>query len=396
MTYRKFKAGKVFDGRSFLNTNAVLITDPEGIVQDIVVESAAGDGIENFDGILCPGFVNAHCHLELSHMKGVIPPKTGMTDFLIGVVGQRQHDIDLILHSIAEAEEQMFNNGIIAVGDICNTTHTINQKKQGRLYYHNFIEVLGFNEARATEIFEAAEKTFAQFASAYSTPVESNSIVPHAPYTVSSALFKKIADFPGNHLISIHNQESREENEFFVSASGEMLRLYKTLGIDISFHKAQQKSSVQIYIDKFHRNQTILLVHNVHTSQADLDFIKQNARNPDDIYFCLCPNANMYITETLPDIEMLVKNEMKIVIGTDSLASNHQLNILEELKTIQVHNKKISLKSLLGWATLNGAEALQMEAGLGSFEKGKQPGIVLIQQVAESDDLRDAVSKRIL
>jgi cytosine/adenosine deaminase-related metal-dependent hydrolase len=96
-------------------------------------------------------------------------------------------------------------------------------------------------------------------------------------------------------------------------------------------------------------------------------------------FYCLCPNANLYISNVLPDIHLLMKEQCNIVLGTDSLASNHQLSIAEEIKTIQNNFPGISLETMLQWATINGARALQMDDTLGSFEKGKQPGVLLLE-----------------
>lgn len=396
MAYRKFRANKLFTGHEFLDNEAVLVTDENGVVKEIVSPGAAGEAIESFKGILCPGFINAHCHLELSHMKGIIPPKTGMISFLLSVMQHRDTDKEIVLQAIADAESLMLDKGIVAVGDICNTTDTLALKKQGNLLYHNFIEAMGFVAASADQRFEAAHKIFMQFASLYNIPAESNSIVPHSPYSVSAELFKKIMDFPGNHLLTIHNQESEEENEFFRDGSGDFLRLYKSMGIDISFHQGNRKTSLQNFVNRFYRNQTLILVHNVHTNQEDLEYINMHSAVKENLYFCLCPNANLYINDRLPDVKMLLKYSSGIVIGTDSLASNHQLDILEELKTIQKEYPSIETAELLKWATINGAVALQLSDVLGSFDPGKQPGIVLIRNTDEKGGLKNAESVRIL
>ena len=132
----------------------VLITDKEGVVESIVPLQDAGDDIEVFNGILCPGFINAHCHLELSHLKGLIPEKTGLVEFVFKIITERHFAEGEILAAIATAEEEMLQNGIVAVGDICNNTLTISQKKQQRLHYHNFIEVSGFVPAFAKDRFD--------------------------------------------------------------------------------------------------------------------------------------------------------------------------------------------------------------------------------------------------
>jgi len=358
--------------------DSVLITTDEGIVQAVVAGREAGDDVEVYSGVLSPGFVNCHCHLELSHMKGVIPEGTGLVDFLSTVIRQRAEAAppEGVAEAIAAGEQEMLDNGIMAVGDICNTADTVAQKALGRLYYHNFIETMGFVEQGAAARFAHSLEVFNAFAEAYQLPIESNSIVPHAPYSVSGALFRLIAGFPGNHLLTIHNQESETENEWLLSGKGDFLRLYAALGLDVSFYQGTGKRSLESFLPYFYRNQSLILVHNVATGAEDVRAAR--AGGP-DLYFCLCPNANLYISGQLPDVELLQRQGCRIVIGTDSLASNHQLSILEELKTLQRAFPGLPTPTLLQWATAGGAEALQAEGVLGTFAAGKQPGVVLIE-----------------
>jgi len=361
--------------------DSVLITTGEGIVQAIVPGSEAGEDAEVYSGVLTPGFVNCHCHLELSHMKGVIREGTGLVDFLSTMIRGRGAAAEGVIEAIAAGEQEMLDNGIVAVGDICNTADTVAQKTLGRLYYHNFIETMGFIEEGAAVRFGHSLTVFNAFAEAYQLPIESNSIVPHAPYSVSGALFRLIAGFPGNHLLTIHNQESEAENEWQLSGKGDFLRLYQLLGLDVSFFKGTGKRSPESYLPYFYPNQSLILVHNVATGAEDVRAavgVGGAPRGP-DLYFCLCPNANLYIGGQLPDVGLLHGQGCRIVIGTDSLASNHHLSILEELKTLQRAFPGLSTPTLLQWATAGGAEALQLERVLGTFAAGKQPGIVLIE-----------------
>ena len=404
---RKFKADYLFTGKEMAEEGSVLVTNDEGVVQTILPAAEAGEGIESFAGLLTPGFVNCHCHLELSHMAGVLPERTGLVDFLLSVIRGRGATATSsstgstgspgsspagVLSAIAAAEESMLHNGIVAVGDICNTTLTLPQKAEGRLFYHNFIETMGFIEQSAPDRYAASVAIYNDFAEAYTLPIEANSLVPHAPYSVSPRLFQLIANFPGNHLLTIHNQESAAENLFSRTGQGDFLRLYQGLGLDTSFFKGTGKRSMAAYLPYFHRNQTLLLVHNVDTGEDDLQWwarwrdngkagsgIATASRGVPNIYFCLCPNANLYISGQLPDIKLLLRHGCDIVLGTDSLASNHQLDILEEMKTLQSHFPDLSTAALLQWATSNGARALQLDSMLGAFEPRKQPGVVLIE-----------------
>jgi cytosine/adenosine deaminase-related metal-dependent hydrolase len=380
MNYRKYKADHLFTGSEWLSNDSVLITGTEGEIIDIVPAAEAGEGVTLLSGILSPGFVNCHCHLELSHMKGIIPEKTGMVDFLVRVIQQRGFAADLIQKAIAEAENSMLQNGIVAVGDICNTPNTVEQKKKGRLLYHNFIETMGFIEHTAAQRFQASLDVYDQFARLYRNPSESNSIVPHAPYSVSPALFQMITHFPGNHLLAIHSQESAAEREFMEKGTGDMHRLYQALHIDISFYKPASTESLRTTLSHFLPNQSLILVHNTNTNRDDLLSIANSGLPVANLFFCLCPNANAYIGNRLPDVDLLRQYQASIVVGTDSLASNHQLSVLAELKTLHQHFPHLEKSELLQWATINGAKALQLDDVIGSFEVGKKPGVVVIDE----------------
>ncbi|HZE83090.1 MAG TPA: amidohydrolase family protein [Puia sp.] len=394
MAYRKFRADRLFTGHEMAGEDIVLVTNEDGRVQAVLPAGEAGDEVEQLRGILSPGFINCHCHLELSHMKGAIPEKTGLVDFLLSVMrgrsastahtdqgmgGTGQDATDRKLAAIAAAEEEMLHGGILAVGDICNTTDSLGQKKAGNMLYHNFIEAMGFAENSAADRFNNSLKVFNAFAEAYSLPIAANSIVPHAPYSVSSRLFGLIAGFPGNHLVTIHNQESEEENVFYMSGKGDFPKLYKALGLDISFFQGAGKRSLESWLPHFYPNQSLILVHNVATSEEDLRF----ARGWPNLFFCLCPNANLYISGNLPDIDLLMRKHCPIVLGTDSLASNHGLSILEEMRTLQGQFPQLSISTLLQWATINGARALELDGVLGSFRPGKQPGVLLLENLEE-------------
>ena len=374
MTYRKFKADYLFLGDRMAESDTVLITTDDGTVRDVVPAAVAGEDTLYYPGLLCPGFVNTHCHLELSHMQGMIPEGTGLVDFLGAVIRRRGSPIktsdqrDPVLAAIAAAEQEMLDDGIVAVGDICNTADTLEQKLAGRLCYHNFIETIGFVEQAAAARFEQSRAVYDRFGGR-------RSLVPHAPYSVSAGLFRLIAGLTGNRLLTMHNQETEEENAFFLSGEGDFLRLYAMLGVDVSFFRGTGKRSLESCLSYFNKQQTMILVHNVATGKEDLSTLPVGGP---ELYFCLCPNANLYIGDRLPDVELFVRQGCRMVVGTDSLASNRRLSVLEELKTLQRVFPWLDTARLLGWATLNGARALQMEEGLGSFSTGKKPGLVLL------------------
>lgn len=376
-----------------MSAGNVLITDKSGQIIDVVPLAEAGDDIEYFKGILSPGFINAHCHLELSHMKGLIPEKTGLVGFVFKVMAERHFTEAEIITAIEAGEKEMLQNGIVAVGDICNNAFTLTQKSRHQLRYYNFIETSGFPPAAAPVRFERALGIYRQFAALFAK----SSLVPHAPYSVSPELFALINEQATQKVVSIHNQETEAENEFFQNGGGDFSRLYNALGIDTSFFKPSGKTSLQTVLPYLTNQQSLMLVHNVCTTKEDVEFLQRLTGNSQrSTFFCLCPNANQYITGSMPDVDLLMNQQCNIVLGTDSLASNHQLSIAAEMKTLQQHLPHVSTETLLQWATINGARALQMDDELGSFEKGKRPGVVLIENIAGHKFSSDSVAKRIL
>jgi len=353
----------------------VLVTDTKGVIKDIVALEEAGDDVEMFEGILTPGLINAHCHLELSHLFQQIPKQTGLVKFVTDIIQHRAAAIETIEAAIEQADVAMYQNGIVAVGDICNTAHTLAQKKRSSLYYHNFIEVSGFPPFVADKRFEEGKSVYKQFAQSF----HHNSIVPHAPYSVSTELFDKIAAFSPNRLVTMHNQESEAENILFENKTGDFLKLYESLGINISFFEAMGKSSLEYVRTHFNKTVSTILVHNTHTHETDLINTNQYF-DRDALYYCLCPNANWYISNEMPPVKLLMRHECNMVLGTDSLASNDSLSIASEINTLQRQFPALSIEQMLQWATINGAKALGIADQFGSFEKNKKPGLVLLHE----------------
>jgi len=393
MHFRKFKANNIFTGSEFLDPEMVLVTDNEGIIVDTISTKGAGDNIEVFDGILTPGFVNAHCHLELSHLKNVVPEGTGLVQFVQQVMIKRGASDEEKLDAMDKAEQELYVSGTIAVGDICNTADSIPIKQKSNIYWHNFVEVSGFVDAVAGKRLDEAKIVLAKFKSEKSKPKSDSALSPHAPYSVSKTLFEQLNNETIEQLITIHNQECLAEEELYKNKTGSFLELYKNFGIDISSFQPRGKSSLQSFLPYFTNNQSIISVHNTFIKKEDIDFI--NTRKDQQLYFCVCINANKYIEQKIPPFELLRNSRHNIVIGTDSYASNWQLNVLEEIKTIQ-EDTNISLQEILTWATINGAKALQIDNNFGSFEKGKKPGVVLIDKVSGLATTQLSSARRII
>jgi cytosine/adenosine deaminase-related metal-dependent hydrolase len=377
-TYRKLRAEKLFTGTAMLGDEKVLIMQPAGTVEAIVNKDEAGDDIEWFPGILSPGFINAHCHLDLSHLKNVIPTGTGLVDFVQQVMAKRnEKSSEEKLIAMQAAADEMYGAGTVAVGDICNGEESLEIKLNSPIAWKNFAEISGFIDATAQQRLEPGIKTVEGF----KQKAMHAQVVPHSPYSVSKTLFQLINEQSQGQVISIHNQEAAAENELYISKGGDLLKLYTNLGINISGFEATGKSSLTSWLPHFNEQQSIIAVHNSFSSKEDIVFARDyKAQYLSDIYYCICINANLYIENALPPINMLVEEQSNLVIGTDSYASNYQLSVWEEIKTISKNFPGIDLETILGWATINGARALGFEEKLGSFEKGKTPGVVHIYE----------------
>ena len=381
MAYRKFKADQLFDGTE-LQTDKVLITDEQGTVEAIVAAAEAGDDVQVLSGILSPGLINCHCHLELSHLKDVIPPHTGLIEFLCSVVTKRSFPQEVIQQAIAAAEEELYRGGIVAVGDIGNTADTAEVKSRSRIRWQNFTEVLSFTDARAAGQMAHYQSVAAALNEAMqAAPVpHRTSLVPHAPYTISPETFRMINEATAGQVISIHNQEHPAEDELYQTGRGEYLKLFQIFGITESPFPVTGKSSIRSCLPYFTNGQTIFLIHNTYMPADDVQWANLYAKeNGLQLVYCLCANANLYIENQLPPVAQFQQLGCELVLGTDSYSSNWQLSIAAEMKTL--HEKAgISKAELLQMATSNGAKALRWNDVLGSFESGKQPGVVLLAE----------------
>ncbi len=393
------------------NVKGTLVLEDDGTIEEVIPYRIIRDDLEVLEGVLCPGFINAHTHLELSHFINQIPEKTGIVDFILNLQKLRSNESNHndkfsegnIQVAISKAYSFMLSVGIVGFGDISNSQDSFSVKSTGldssldsrlnlelnlgfpSLRSHTFLEGFSFNPKNAETAFYSLQK----LAIAANSKGLVASMVPHAPYSVSKELFDLIRQNEGG-LISIHNQESNEENLFFESFKGDFLRLYRTLSVDISFFKPSGKPSLETYLPLL-GSQKKLLVHNTFTSEEEVSFAKSK-----NTYWCLCPGANLFIEGTLPNLNNFYPVYDQILIGTDSLASNNTLSILEELKHIHAHFPAIGLHQLLIWACRNGADFFDWK-DLGSFEKGKKPGVLQLTGLGSDLSLeKETQVKRII
>ncbi|MEQ8707273.1 MAG: amidohydrolase family protein [Phaeodactylibacter sp.] len=365
----------------------VVVVNEQGTVQSV---DARGNHdpttLEVHKGAIVPGFVNTHCHLELSHMKGRVDTGTGLLPFLQQVVKFRDIPMEEILEAIDRADQEMYDAGIVAVGDISNKTDTAARKMESPIHYYTFVEMFDFlQDNMAGQTFDNYKKVFDGQAGSNGNQ---KTAVPHAPYTVSPSLFEKINALnpDAGVTVCIHNQETVHENQFFLSKEGGFVDFYEAFGFSVEQLEATGKPSIYYAMKHMNPDCRALFVHNTMTTAEDIQAAHEWSSK---VYWATCANANLYIENRLPNYKAFIDNGARMTIGTDSLTSNWRLSVLEEIKTIVKYQSYVPFATLLQWATLNGAQALGYENHLGSIEPGKTPGLNLLN-LSETLELEDA------
>jgi cytosine/adenosine deaminase-related metal-dependent hydrolase len=373
---RKLSADYIFTSVSSPLKRGILVLADDGSILDVIdtagkLEETAN--LEFYNGILIPGFVNCHAHLDFSWAKNLIPMHTGIPGFIQRMISLRRNMPPDISESGEEADKELFSKGISVIGDICSTSGLLEIKSRSQISYINFIEVIDSGHT-ASEVFDKAVHLVNESKSrgipAY--------ISPHAPYTVSSDLFRILQSAKLSSIYSIHNQESVHENSWFRGVKNPLTELFLQLQLNPDPAHLKGISSLQTIRNYFPEKANILLIHNVATSPEDIETVESMSEN---IYWCTCPNSNLYISNMLPDFELFRSKNCKIVLGTDGLGSNSSLSILDEIMTIHSFFPSIPFEELIRWGTINGARALRVDNKFGSFEKGKMPGVNLLKNI---------------
>lgn len=331
---------------------------------------------EYHNGILIPGMVNAHCHLELSCFRGTIPQQVGMVEFIRNVVSRRNdYSREEQIARAVEEDLAMWHEGVQAVGDISNDTTSFPAKEraraEGRTRYHTFAEYFGLPaEEEAEAFYRRSVDPVMAAGEAAGLPVTPT---PHSTYFVSERLFRRGAGSP---RLSIHFMETPAEVDFFERRGGIYELVTASSGREPDFlHYGGHAGRL---VGSLPREARLVLVHNTQMQREDMERILDYFT---DVTFVLCPRSNYYIDADFPPAQMLFEAGARVAIGTDSLSSNTSLSMAAEMRWLADHNPALPLEAILQWATAGGAQALGLDAEIGSFGRDKRPGAVLLTGV---------------
>lgn len=331
--------------------------------------------VEFYAGILCAGFVNAHSHLELAYLKGAIAEHGGYASFASSMAAVRNNFAEQQqLQAIAEADDAMWKEGVDAVADIVNGATSFATKSASPIHYHTFAEVFGLKRCNIAEQRKLLHNP-------------DTSLTPHSTYSLSDADFKAACEGGDGAPLSIHFLESEGEKQLYAGC-GALHEWYSQVGFECDF--LHYGSPVERIVKSVPHDRSVMLVHNCCLSDSDVDTIMNHFTA--SVYWVLCPRSNSYISGVVPHaVSLLRARDLNICIGTDSLASNWSLSMVEELKCFE----GVPLDELLGWATLGGAKALGLDDRLGIIEPGRRCGIVNISGVnLDTMSLTEAATAR--
>ncbi len=339
--------------------------------------------------IIMPSFINAHTHLELGYLKGKVEGGKGLVPWVEKMIPLRKEaDEEVLFHSILSGIEECRKTGVGIVGDISNSLLSPFVMTEEHFAGVVFNEVLGTSSWKAGSICREAVRNLL---SGYSgSPSVGMSIAPHAPYSCSGRLLKKMLSFTGSRGIksTVHLAEDIAEYELFEKKSGPWKDFFERKGEYGFVKKMPGVSSIKYLNNNNLLYDGLLAVHLTEATDEELDILKSR-----DVKVCICPRSNMYISGKLPPVREMINRKLDISVGTDSLASNSDLNIAEEIKFVAEYFPDITCKKILQWVTVNPARALGIDSYAGTLETWKCPGIIAIELPELSDNPEEDIVK---
>lgn len=395
MGIKRITASTVYVGEGFepVSNGYVEYDDSDGT---IVCVGQCPEGEHVDDGALVPGFVNAHCHVELSHLHRKFVKGTGMAGFIDQINALRDWaGRDRKQELVKEWMDLMWKRGVSAMADISNDDSSFDIKAVHPLYTRTFLEVFGSEPEMCDRVMKEVTElnATADVAGIDAAPT------PHSCYTMSPQLLSASAAAGlAKGWLSYHSQESLEEEDLIRYGSGAMYENRKRSGM--STPPVTGGSSLEYFVGRLAEaapapyDAHILLVHNVCLSQNDIDAARKVMNN---VWWAICPLSNIFIHNALPPVPLMRANGLDIVIGTDSLSSNDDLDMVKEMLCIHENFPEVPMSEILSWACINGARFLSKDDLLGSISSGKRPGIVRISNIGADGHLTaDSVSERII
>ncbi|MFH1999365.1 MAG: amidohydrolase family protein [Planctomycetota bacterium] len=347
----------------------------KGSLKTIEAQAPDTEPLRLIGRALIPGLINCHTHLELATL-GRIAADHGFTGWVRDLLAVKEALADTVIIEGAEkAARAMKASGTAYVADIASSFLTIEPLKNAGLSATVFREFLGL-EPEALDAFEDAKPRFDL------DGMEGVRVLPacHAPFSTSPGLFRAVDEWARAHQArtSVHLAESEEETELLLHGRGAFLKLIQDRGIDPRFAPESGATPVT-YLDRIgFLGAHTLAVHLVQATADDLAIIRKSRARP-----CLCPSSNLHLTGKLPRIQAMIDMGLAPCLGTDSPVSGESLNLFKEMEILL--DEGISPEEVLAMGTRNGANALALPNGFGSFEVGTPPAVCSLPITGDSE-----------
>ncbi len=349
----------------------------------------APDALDVGNTAILPALVNAHTHLELSYLRGVVPPAERFFDWIRPLMASRREYPDPADPRIVDAARQGIAEARAAgtglVGDISNTLVTVPLLRDAGMAAQVFYELLGFNDTDGMgRVWEARTK-IAEYRGGVSDV--RIALAPHAPYSVSPELFQAIrSDIDGDsdHVSTVHLGESLEELEFVRRGAGPWRDLLDEIGTWNEAWEPHGGSPVEYLADLGFLDSRVLAVHGVQFTGDDLARLRSLGTT-----IVSCPRSNRHVGVGSPPLEAFYAMGVSVAFGTDSLASVENLNLVDELAEARRIAPRVPASHLIESATLRGAQALGFGSESGSIEPGKRADLIAVRVPAHITDIEE-------
>jgi aminodeoxyfutalosine deaminase len=320
------------------------------------------------EGVLLPGLVNAHCHLELSHLAGRIESGGGFVRWIEGVVASRgRFGEEEVRRATATALRFLEEHGTVAVGDVSNGLGHLSLLAASRLAAVVFLELLAWDPARAGATMAWAEERARSVGPALRPRLEVR-LAAHAPHSVSPALLRLLVERGGP--AAIHLAESPAERAFLASGAGDWPAFLERRGLGHVAFPARGLSPV-LYAESLGAlHPRLVAAHGVQVDETDRRVLARTG-----VSVVLCPRSNRNLGVGTADVPALLAAGVRLALGTDSLASVETLDVLEDAVLLHRQFRRLDPGAIVRMATLGGAEALGL-ADLGAIAPGKRAELV--------------------
>lgn len=320
------------------------------------------------EGVLLPGLVNAHCHLELSHLSGLLPAAPGgFVPWVESVVASRGGHADEEVASATDAAiAGLEASGTVAVGDVSNTLAHLDRLRASSLDAVVFLELLAWDPAKASATLAWGERQLAERASSLRPGLELR-LAAHAPHSVSSELLRGLAERGGP--ASTHLAESPDEARFLMDGAGGWPAFLAARGLGhVRFEPPRQSPTA--YVDSLGAlHPRLVAAHGVQLDAADRALLGQRG-----VHIALCPRSNARLGVGRADVPALRAAGVKLCLGSDSLASSPSLDVLDDARALREQFPELEPAAILHMATRGGAEALGF-LELGAIAPGCKPAL---------------------